>query len=83
MMEEEPKKPIEVEVDIVMCIRTRKKIKVDDYNEYIDFADGERELVTDMEDCDLYGQTLEQVDIPTKNDKYGDWVIDDLQIFLA
>ena len=82
-MEEQPKKPVDVTVDIVMCIRKRVNIKVDDYEEYVDFADDERELVFDFDECDLYSQAMEQVKIPTKNDEYKDWVIDDMQIFLA
>ena len=70
--------PVEVEVDIVVTMSLRTKIKVNDYDVYEDWDDDEgKVLVKDFDNCNLMKQANEQVLFPTDTEKFKDWTIDD------
>ena len=75
-------KPDEVEVDIVLTMSLHTKIKVDDYEEEMDWDDDEgRIIVHNYENCNLSKQAMDQIKIPTEMYEFKDWTIDDFQVF--
>ena len=70
--------PVEVEVDVVVTMRLRTKIMVDDYDVYEDWDDDEgKVLVKDFENCNLTKQVEEQITLPTNTEQFKEWTLDD------
>lgn len=70
--------PVEVEVDIVVTMSLRTKIKVDDYDVYKEWDDDQGYVPTiDFENCNLTKQAEEQVKLPTNTKEFKDWILDD------
>lgn len=65
-----------------MTISVKKKILVDDYDveTWRDEDDGSPQVSYNIENCDLYGQAMQQIKLPTDTEEFKDWTIDDIFI---
>lgn len=72
----------EIEVDVIVTMSLRTKIKVDDYDIEEDWDDDNgKVLVNNYENCNLFKAVEQQLDLPNNNPKYKDWVLDDMQVY--
>lgn len=82
--------PKEINVTVSITLSKQFTIKVDDYNEYIDFEEDGVHSNIDYSDCDLKGAVEKQVYLPheaykhinvltVKND-LKDWCVDDFEV---